>query len=70
MTLLKAFALVREKRPARLLILGEGKLREDLIHQAEALEISDDLEMPGFLDNPFPYMAQASLFVLSSVFEG
>ena len=69
-TLLKAFALVREKRPARLLILGEGKLREDLIHQAEALEISDDLEMPGFLDNPFPYMAQASLFVLSSVFEG
>ena len=69
-TLLKAFALVREKRPVRLLILGEGKLRENLIRQAEELGISADLEMPGFLDNPFQYMARASLFVLSSVFEG
>ena len=45
-------------------------MRENLTRQAEELGISADLEMPGFLDNPFQYMAHASLFVLSSVFEG
>jgi len=69
-TLLKAFALVRKERPVRLLLLGEGKLRESLNRQAEGLGISADLDMPGFVDNPFQYMGQATLFVLSSVFEG
>lgn len=70
MTLLRAFALVRAERDVRLIILGEGKLRESLSHQAEQLGIAADLEMPGFVANPFQYMAGASLFVLSSVFEG
>ena len=70
MTLLKAFALVRAELHVRLIILGEGTLREKLTRQAEELSISADLEMPGFVDNPYQYMAGASLFVLSSVFEG
>jgi len=69
-TLLKAFALVRAERPVRLLLLGEGKLREELSRLAEDLGITEDLQMPGFVDNPYQYMARASLFVLSSVFEG
>ena len=69
-TLLRAFALVRKKRPVRLILLGEGSLRERLTRQAEELGVTADLEMPGFVDNPFQYMAHASLFVLSSVFEG
>jgi len=69
-TLLRAFALVRKERQVRLLLLGEGKLRENLTLLAEELGILDDVEMPGFVDNPFQYMANASLFVLSSVFEG
>ena len=68
--LLKAFAIVREERPVRLVILGEGKLRESLSRQAEDLGISADLKMPGFVDNPYQYMSRASLFILSSVFEG
>jgi len=69
-TLLKAFALVRKKRPVRLLILGEGKLRGQLTQQAEQLGIAADLEMPGFVENPYKYMARTSLFVHSSIFEG
>ncbi len=69
-TLLKAFALVRQDRPARLLLLGEGRLKQSLLRQAEALGVSADLDMPGFVDNPFKFMANASLFVLSSVYEG
>lgn len=69
-TLLNAFALVRKERKARLLILGEGNLRDELTRQACQLGISAELEMPGFVDNPFQYMARAGVFVLSSVFEG
>ena len=69
-TLLNAFALVRKQRPVRLMLLGEGRLRDSLTRQAEELKIAEDLQMPGFVDNPFQYMANASLFVLSSVFEG
>ena len=69
-TLLKAFAIVRKERPVRLVILGEGKLRQSLTSLAEDLGISEDLEMPGFVENPYQYMARASLFVFPSVFEG
>jgi len=69
-TLLKAFAIVRKEQTVRLVILGEGKLRKSLTSLAENLGITEDLEMPGFVENPYQYMARASLFVFPSVFEG
>ncbi len=69
-TLFKAFAIARRERPLRLLILGEGKLRRSLEEQAGELGVSDDLLMPGFVDNPYQYMARASLMVVSSIYEG
>lgn len=69
-TLLKAFAIARKERPVRLVILGEGKLRESLTRLAKDLGVSEDLDMPGFVGNPYKYMARASLFVFPSVFEG
>ncbi|UEM02018.1 glycosyltransferase [Skermanella rosea] len=68
--LLLAFARIRAKRPARLLILGEGALRPDLEQLADELGVSRDVQLPGFVDNPMAFMAKASLFVLSSQFEG
>lgn len=69
-TLLAAFAQVRQSRPARLVILGEGPLRPALQAQADALGIAGDVAMPGFVDTPFAHLARASLFVLSSRHEG
>jgi glycosyltransferase involved in cell wall biosynthesis len=69
-TLLRAFAQVRAGRPARLVILGEGRLRPELESLANALGIQSDVDMPGFVANPFQYMARASLLVLSSLYEG
>jgi len=69
-TLFRAFAIARKERHLRLVVLGEGKLRADLTTLAEELGIAGDLEMPGFVDNPYQYMARASLMVVSSVFEG
>ncbi len=69
-TLLEAFALLRQRHPCRLMILGEGKLRRELTELAKRLNIQDSLRMPGFVTNPYPYMAHASLFTLSSAWEG
>ncbi|MGE0822388.1 MAG: glycosyltransferase [Candidatus Binatia bacterium] len=69
-TLLAAFARVRAVRAARLVILGEGKERARLAALARNLGVAADVAFPGFVDNPFPYMAQAAVFVLSSTHEG
>lgn len=68
--LLKAFARVRSTRTCRLMILGEGQLRHALENQVRDLGLGTDVLLPGFVDNPLPYMRQASLFVLSSSWEG
>lgn len=69
-TLIDAFARVRAQRPARLVILGEGPERRALERRAGETGFGADVELPGFVDNPFAFMARASVFVLSSVVEG
>lgn len=69
-TLLQAFALLCERRDARLLLLGEGKQRTSLMAQAQALGVADKIDLPGFSKNPYAYMARADVFVLSSRWEG
>ncbi len=69
-TLLRAFALVRREMPSRLLILGEGEKRKELEALAQELGVREDLDMPGFVKNPYTYMKRASVFVLSSQWEG
>ena len=69
-TLIEAFAQVRQIRPARLLILGEGEQRPKLEAMVKQLGLEQDVILPGFVENPYPYMARAALFVLSSRWEG
>jgi len=69
-TLLRAFKLIREKQAARLIILGDGDEREMLEAQIRELGISDDVSLPGFVDNPHAYMSNAAVYVLSSRWEG
>lgn len=69
-TLLRAFARVRQSRPARLMILGEGEDRASLEVLARDLDCRDDIALPGFVPNPYPYMAASAVFVLSSAWEG
>lgn len=69
-TLIKAFAKVRQQRPCRLILLGKGGLRDEYDKLIDALNINADVSFPGFTHNPFAYMRKASLFVLSSAWEG
>jgi glycosyltransferase involved in cell wall biosynthesis len=69
-TLLRAFAILRAQRPARLLILGEGEERRRLEMLVAQLGLQSDVQLPGFSDNAYAAMRCASAFVLSSRFEG
>ena len=69
-TLLKAFAQVNRTHPARLLILGEGRERATLETLASELRIAKNVSFPGFEPNPYAFLARASIFVLSSAWEG
>lgn len=71
-TLLRAFARVRARREARLVILGHGidEARAGLEELARELGCGADLDLPGFVRNPFAFMARAGVFALSSLHEG
>lgn len=69
-TLLKAFAEAKARRDCRLIILGEGSQRNQLVELARELGVADSVDMPGFVKNPYPYLRCADLFVLSSMHEG
>lgn len=69
-TLIRAFATLRAQRPARLVILGEGPLEWSLRELTRTLGVEADVDFPGFTENPFAYMQRASLFVMSSAWEG
>lgn len=68
--LLRSFASVRQQMDARLVILGKGSQRESLLELAAQLGVADSVDLPGFEPNPFRYMSRASVFVLSSRYEG
>lgn len=69
-TLLRAFARLRTRRPCRLMILGRGGSREGLLRLAAQLGVADDFSLPGFVPDPYGYMAHADLFAFSSRWEG
>jgi glycosyltransferase involved in cell wall biosynthesis len=70
-TLIRAFAQVRQVCPARLMILGWGPDRPELEALGEQLGLTaEDISLPGYIGNPYAYMARAALFVLSSAWEG
>lgn len=71
-TLLRAFALVLKEKTCRLMILGEGSELTNLVELGEylGLSLNKDFCFPGFTQNPYAYMSQASMLVLSSKWEG
>lgn len=69
-TLLHAFARLRRRRAVRLLILGEGPQRAQLLGLADSLGLSADVALPGFVANPYPCMRRAAVLALASRWEG
>lgn len=70
-TWLRAFARVADRRPeVRGVVAGRGPERDSLRSLASRLGVGDRVSFPGYVDNPYGFMARASTFLLSSRHEG
>lgn len=68
--LIEAVPLVAAHRSIRLLILGDGPLRNQLQDLIDARGLGDSVQLMGYVDNALKYFAHADVFVLSSLVEG
>ena len=68
--LIKAFSLLPSNLNAKLIILGSGQLRDHLISLIGELNLTERVELPGFVHDPSQWYRTADLFVLSSRWEG
>jgi glycosyltransferase involved in cell wall biosynthesis len=68
--LLRALASLLQRRAVRLVILGEGPERPTLEALALELGIQENVRMPGFRANPYPWLGRCDVFCLSSRWEG
>lgn len=68
--LIRAMKIVTEHSPVRLLILGDGPLRNELQSLIDELRLSDSIQLLGYVENPLKYFVGADVFVLSSYVEG
>ena len=69
--LLRSFARFKEHHSdARLQLLGDGELKENMMQLAGQLNITDAVEFAGLQSNVYPWLHNADVFVLPSKFEG
>lgn len=68
--LIKAHSELVGKYPHKLIILGEGQQRDELENLIKSLEVNNSVELKGFMNNPYPYIKSADLYVSSSRTEG
>jgi glycosyltransferase involved in cell wall biosynthesis len=68
--MLKAFARIASQTGATLIILGDGPERAAVQRLISALNLGHRVTLAGFQNNPHPIIARASLFLLTSDYEG
>lgn len=68
---IQAMKLLKERgEQVRWYVLGDGDQRRTLEELVRRLGLEEDFVMPGAVDNPYPYMTQADIYVHASRFEG
>ncbi len=81
--MIEIFAEVKKKHLVRLMILGDGELRQSLMEQSKELGLasysiwepdpiprSADIYWMGHHQNPYPYLHAAALYIMTSDWEG
>ncbi len=69
-TLMRAFKNLLVHRSAKLIILGDGEEKADLLCLSARLGLEDALHFAGFVDNPYSYISRADVLAVSSIYEG
>jgi len=65
-----AAELKKRRGKIKAVMLGQGDLREDIRKAIKEYQLEDSVELPGYLDNPFPVVAASKVLVMPSAWEG
>jgi glycosyltransferase involved in cell wall biosynthesis len=68
-SLIKAISIVKNNIDVKLMILGEGEDRSNLLDLIKELNLEDVVDLLGFTKNPYKFLKKSDLFVLSSRWE-
>lgn len=69
--LIPAFATIKETVPnAFLTIIGEGEMRSELCQLIQNYNLSNSVDLKGFVSNPYTYYNNCDLYIMSSRWEG
>ena len=69
-TLLKAVNEIKKKIKFRLIIIGRGKEKNNLVSYIKRNNLSKNIKLINFLDSPFNLIRSSDLFILTSIYEG
>jgi glycosyltransferase involved in cell wall biosynthesis len=58
------------KEDFKLLIIGDGDLKESLLNTVKRKKLDSRVEFKGFLSNPFPLIKSAEALIMTSRWEG
>jgi len=70
LTLLKSLKYVNSNLKPRLIIIGKGRNLNILKEYAARNKLQKIIKFTGYLNNPFPYIKQSEILILTSKFEG
>ena len=70
LTLLKAFKIVNELTPSKLLLIGYGTKKFEILDFIKKNNLQKNVKLIDFTFNPYKYIAKSDLFVLTSLYEG
>ena len=63
-------AIIGNRRPWRLAIIGDGPERARLVEQTKILGLSDRVSFVGYVDDPYPWLMRTRVAVCTSNHEG
>ncbi|MEI7707005.1 MAG: glycosyltransferase [Chlorobium sp.] len=69
-TLIKAFLLLPSHFKAKLVILGDGPSKNEILELILKYNLHDSVILKGFIQDTYSWFRSADLFVLSSLWEG
>ena len=69
-TLIKGINSIKNKIKIKLLIIGSGKLQEQLSSLIKDFRLEKNIKILNNILNPYPYILKSDLFILSSIYEG
>ena len=68
--LIDAYALSSVQKKIKMLIFGDGALKEELQRKIDEKNLSEYIVLKGKTDNLYKYLYRAKMFILSSRYEG